>query len=412
MTDLDRPTCPRAFAPFGHEYLADPYPVFAMLRGEPPAYSTELGMWVLSRHADVEAAFRDPETFSAANAQDPLFELAPSAVAVLAEGFRPIRTMSNLDGPEHSRIRRHNQVGFSPKRLRAMEPVVRATCRELIAAIPGDEAFDIVAALTHPMPASIIFSLLGFPPQDTALLKSWCGDRMSFSWGQPTPEAQEAIAHDMVSYWRYCEDHVERRLNEPADDFTSDLLEIHLADPDTLTLHEITHVIYGLSFAGHETTTNLMSNTMRHVLQVDGLWQRIGTDTSIIPGVVEEALRHDSSVIAWRRITTRPVTIGGSRLEAGAKVLLLLGAANRDPAVFDDPDSFRPDRANSNRHLSLGLGKHYCLGAPLAKVEVAVMLEELSKRFPRLGLPEQELHFHPNVSFRGPRTLIVDPIER
>ncbi|MEM8906080.1 MAG: cytochrome P450 [Actinomycetota bacterium] len=399
------------FDPFDVAYLADPYPTFADLRAQRPGYVEALDMWVVSRHADVEAVFRDPETYSAANAQDPLLPLDPAAVEILATGFRPIRTMSNLDGPEHSRIRRHNQVGFSPRRLRAMEPVVRDTAVELIEAIrtTGGPA-DLVEAVTFPMPASIIFALLGFPPEDTELLKGWCGDRMAFSWGHPTPEEQIGIAHDLVAYWGYCERHIERRLDEPADDFTSDLLRIHLDDPDAISLHEVTHVVYGLSFAGHETTTNLLSNTVRRCLERPGTWDRLRTDPSSVPGAVDEGLRHDSSVIAWRRVTTAPTELGGTSIPEGAKLLLLLGAANRDEAVFDDPDRFDVDRADAGRrHLSFGWGKHYCLGATLAKVEVAVVLEELAARLPGLRLVEdQTLDFHPNVSFRGPRTLLVD----
>ena len=408
--------CPHAFDPFDAEYLADPYPTLAALRTERPVfYDGALDMWVVTRHADVEHVFRHPDTFSAAIAQDPLFLPDDAARAVLASGFRPIKTMSNLDGPEHMRIRRHNQVGFSPKRLRSMEPVVRDATTALIDAMIDPTSAtgaarhaDIVAALSFPLPASIIFALLGFPPEDTELLKSWCGDRMSFSWGRPSAAEQQAIAHDMVAYWTYCERHIERRLADPGDDFTSDLLAIHRADPTTLSLHEITHIVYGLSFAGHETTTNLISNTLRRTLERPGLWDRLRDDPALVSATVDEGLRHDSSVLTWRRITAEPTVLGDCALPAEAKLLLVLGAANRDPEVFRDPDAFDPDRTDASRHLSLGLGKHYCLGAPLAKVEVAVVLSELSRRLPGLALVAgQELTFHPNVSFRGPRRMLV-----
>lgn len=398
------------FDPFAADYLADPYPILAAFRSQQPVARCEpLDLWVLTRYVDIDAVLTDPETFSAANAQDPLLPLDPAAVAVLADGFRPIRTMSNLDGPEHTRIRRHNQVGFSPRRLRAMEPVVRAAARQLVSAIvEGGSPADLVAGLTFPLPAGIIFSLLGFPPEDTELLKSWCGDRMSFSWGRPSAEDQLGIAGDMVRYYRYCGQHIGRRLAQPGDDFTSDLLAIHRQDPETLTLAEITHVIYGLSFAGHETTTNLLTNTVRRLLEDRSAWEALVADPALVGGATEEGLRHDSSVIAWRRVTTRETTIGGTVLPAGAKLLLMLGAANHDPAVFDEPERFCPDRTNANRHLSFGKGKHYCLGATLAKLEVQVVLEELTSQLPELRLVEnQPLTFHPNVSFRGPRRLDV-----
>jgi cytochrome P450 len=403
--------CPHeSLDPLSLAYLTDPYERLASRRRDTPVfYDADLDMYVLTRHADIDTVFRDPELFSAANAQDPVFPLCDEAKALLADvGFRKIRTMSNLDGPEHTRIRTHNQVGFSPRRLRAMEPIVLATTRSLIDAFPKDrKPIDFVRALSFPLPASIVFSLLGFPPEDTDMLKGWCGDRMSFSWGRPTSDDQQRIAHDMISYWSYCEAHVQRRLKEPADDFTTDLLAIHLADPSTLSTGEIAHVIYGMSFAGHETTTNLITNTVRRILEADA-WPTLCADPTLISHAVDEGLRLDTSVLTWRRMTTAATTIGGVDVPAGAKLLLVLGAANRDPEVFANPEVFDISRTDANRHLSFGFGKHYCLGATLAKLEVQVVLRELTHRFPKMRLvANQPLDFHPNISFRGPRELLV-----
>ncbi|MEM8924899.1 MAG: cytochrome P450, partial [Actinomycetota bacterium] len=362
---------------------------------------------LVARYDQVDAVFRDPETFAAANAQDPLQPIDPDAAAVLAGGFRPIRTMSNLDGPDHTRIRRHNLVGFSPRRLRALEPVVRATAVELVDALPKAGPADLVERLTHPLPASIIFSLLGFPPEDTPMLKGWCGDRLAFSWGRPDRDQQLAIAEDLVAYYRYCEAYVQGQLGDPGDHFTGDLLRIHLDDPETLTLAEVTHIVYGLSFAGHETTTNQLSNTVRRLLEDRSRWERLVADPALIEAAVAEGLRHDSSVVVWRRITTRPTRLGDTELPEGARLLLLLGAANHDPRRFGAPGDFDIDRPNAADALSFGRGRHYCLGATLAKLEVAVVLEELAMRRPTMRLVDQLLDFSPNVSFRGPQRLLV-----
>jgi len=422
MLDRDETTgCP--YRPFAEDFLADPYPTLAMLRDEQPVtFDPGLGVFLVSRHADIEAVFRNHELFSAANAQDPIAPLHDETRAVLADaGFRAYRTMSNADGDVHTRIRRHNQVGFSPRRLRAMEPIVRRATDELLDALitagtgngagggaSGPGRADLVAGLSHPLPAGIIFALLGFPPEDTPMLKGWAGNRMSFSWGRPSAAEQAEIARGMLSYWAYCEAHTARRLAEPADDFTSDLVRIHLEDPSTLSPGEISHVIYGLSFAGHETTTNLISNTVRRLLETPGAWAELVADPSLIPAAVEEGLRHDSSVLAWRRVATADTEIGGVPVPAGSAVLLLLAAANRDPAVFAEPDRFDLHRTDGGRYLSFGWGKHFCLGAPLGKLEVATVLEALTTRLPSLRLePGQTLSFHPNVSFRGPRQLWV-----
>jgi cytochrome P450 len=408
--------CP--YRPFAEDFLADPYPTLALLREQQPVtFDPGLGVFLVSRHADIEAVFRNHDLFSAANAQDPITPLHDETRTVLAgAGFRAYRTMSNADGDEHTRIRRHNQVGFSPRRLRAMEPVVRRATAELVDALiaagtvgaEGPARADLVAGLSHPLPAGIIFALLGFPSEDTPMLKGWAGNRMSFSWGRPSAQEQAEIARGMLSYWAYCEAHTARRLAEPADDFTSDLVRIHLEDPTTLSPGEISHVIYGLSFAGHETTTNLISNTVRRLLETPGAWADLVADPSLIPAAVEEGLRHDSSVLAWRRVATADTEIGGVAVPAGSAVLLLLAAANRDPEVFADPDRFDLHRPDGGRYLSFGWGKHFCLGAPLAKLEVATVLDELTRRLPSLRLEaDQTLTFHPNVSFHGPRQLWV-----
>ena len=399
--------CPVPYDPFDPGFLADPYAVWAQVREDAPVhYNDELDMWVVTRHADVEAVFRDPATFSAANAQDPMFPLHPEAQAVLERGWVPLKTLSNADGDYHTRNRRYSLVGFTPRRLRALEPVVRKTAvaliDELVAAGPGA---DFVSTVAFPLPASIIFALLGFPPQDTEQLKEWATDRLAFSWGRPSPQDQARIATDMLAYRGYCDAHVALRMVEPADDFTTDLLEFHHENPEEFTLAEAAHIIFGFSFAGHETTTNLLSNAIYRCLGEPGVWATMAADPSTIAGAVEETLRFDSSVISWRRVTTTKAVIGDTTVPAGAKILVVIGAANRDRAAFDEPERFDINRSGSH-YLSFGWGKHYCVGAPLAKLELELVLQELTSRLPRLGLANQDpLSYHSNVSFRGPKSL-------
>jgi len=398
--------CPAhaSFDPFAPAYLADPYPLLAEL---PPAFHAPgLDMWVLTRFADIEAVFRDPATFSAAIAQDPMFPLSAAARAALGPDFPVPRTMSNADAPDHGRIRRFNLQAFSPRRTAALEPRVREAAERLVDALPAAGPFDLVAGLSHPLPAFMIFTLIGFPPEHTEMLKSWCGNRMAFSWGHPDPAEQLEIAGNMRRYWDYCTEFVRGRLAEPRDDFTSDLVRVHLADPAQLSPLEITSVIYGLSFAGHETTTNLTSNLVRRLLEHRDQWVELCADPSLIPNAVEEVLRFDTSVIAWRRITARAVRIGGVDIPAGARLLLLLGGAGRDAARFPEPDRFDVHRPDAARHVAFGKGMHFCLGAPLARMEARIVLELLTTAAPDLELvPEQRFDFPANVSFRGPLRL-------
>ena len=289
-----------------------------------------------------------------------------------------------------------------------LEPKVRAKARDLVAAItPGRT--DLVPALTYPLPAYMIFTLIGFPDQDMDMLKSWCGNRMAFSWGRPGPDEQAEIAANMVRYWRYCEDFVAQRAREPRDDFTSDLIRVHLADPAALSLEEITNIAYGLSFAGHETTTNLTGNTLLRLLGDRAVWDELCASPQAIPGAIEEVLRYDTSVITWRRVTTRPTAIGQVEIPAGAKVLLLLGSAGRDPGRFGEPETFDIHRRDARAHLAFGKGIHYCFGAPLARMEARIVLELLTSQAPGLRLSAGPApDFPANICFRGPRQLWVD----
>ena len=398
--------CPAhaSFDPLDPAYLADPYPLLAEL---PAAFHAPgLDMWVLTRFADIEAVFRDPATFSPSIAQDPMFPLSDAARAALGPDFPLPKTMSNAEPPVHTRIRRFSLQAFSARRTAALEPRVRAAAVELVDALPASGPFDLVAGLSHPLPAFMIFTLIGFPPEDTELLKSWCGNRMAFSWGHPTPRAQLEIAGNMRRYWTYCAEFVQGRIAEPRDDFTSDLVRIHLADPTQLSPLEITSVIYGLSFAGHETTTNLTSNAVRRLLEHRDQWGELCADPSLIPNAVEEVLRFDTSVIAWRRITTRAVRIGEVDIPAGARLLLLLGGAGRDAERFPEPERFDVHRPDAARHVAFGKGVHFCLGAPLARMEARIVLELLTAAAPDLELvPGQRFDFPANVSFRGPEQL-------
>ena len=213
----------------------------------------------------------------------------------------------------------------------------------------------------------------------------------------------------MARYWRYCERFVADRIADPRDDFTSDHVRVHLDDPEALTVDEIVGVIYGLSFAGHETTTNLTTNAVRRLLEHPDQWREICADPTLIPGAVEEVLRFDTSVIAWRRITTRAVSIGGVEVPAHAKLMLMLAAADHDPGRFPDPDAFDIHRADAARHLAFGKGIHFCLGAPLARMELRIVLELLTKQAPDLAMAaDQDLTFPPNIAFRGPHRLLLE----
>ncbi len=399
------------FDPLAPEFLADPYTVLAALplREAPLFYAPSIGYYVLTRHADIEQVFRDPATFSAAAAQAPLVPLVPEAAEILlAGGHRPQPSMVSLDEPAHARLRKPAARAFSMTRILAMIPAIEATTSRLLDAVAGQDEFDLVAALAFPLPANIVFSLMGVPESDFAQLKQWCGSRAALGWGRPAPGDQVEIATSMAAYRRYLRDLVELRAAQPGDDLTSDLLAIHREDPARLTREEISSILFSLSFAGHETTTGLIGNTLRRLLEDPARWARVAGQPDLIPAAVEETLRYDPSVPVWRRVTTRPVTIGGVDLPEGAKLFLWLAATGHDAAVFPEPGRFDPKRANAHHHLAFGKGIHYCAGASLGKLEARLALAGLLDRWPELCLVEDQIiPFHPNISFRGPLELWV-----
>ncbi|MEM7129778.1 MAG: cytochrome P450 [Chloroflexota bacterium] len=408
------PKCPihADFDPFSDEFLADPFPIMAA-NEEPIFYAPSIDYYVVTRYEDIEAIFLDHETYSAAAAQLPLVALDPAAVQILREdGYKPQPSMVSLDPPAHRRLRNPTVRAFTPRRVREMEPKIRKIVAQLLDEIDPSQPFDIVSALAFPLPATVVFELLGIPETHWGQLKEWCGDRASLTFGRPEPAEQVENARGLVAYRSFLREFVAERNSEDkatrTDDFTTALLAIHDEDPEKLELGEIVSILFSLTLAGHETTHYLIGNLLRNLLADRELWQSLVDDPSLIPNAVNEMLRYDTSVAVWRRMTTKPTTLGGVELPEGAKLYLWLAAAGRDTTLFPEPDKFDIHRENATSTLAFGKGVHYCLGEALGKLEARIALEGVLTRFPNLQLVEdQTLTFPTNIAFRGPKALWV-----
>jgi cytochrome P450 len=393
------------FDPLSNEFLAHPFTSFTDV---PVFYAPSIDYYVVTRYRDIEEIFLNPQDYSAAAAQLPLVQLVPEAREILlAGGHKPQPSMVSLDPPDHTRLRRPAARAFTPRRVEAMRPRIQATVDELLDGVDATRPFDLVSTLTFPLPATIVFSFMGVPEADWPQLKQWCGSRASLGWGRPPPEEQVDHATNMAAYRGYLRQLVAAKVDDRADDFASALLEIHDEDPDALTHEEIASILFSLSFAGHETTNYLIGNLVRRLLEDRSRWDAVRADPALIAGAVDETLRYDTSVPAWRRMTRRAVTIGGVEIPEGAKLFLWLSASGHDASVFGEPEAFDMTRANAHRCLAFGKGIHYCVGASLGKLEARLALEGLIARWPELRLEEQEIPFHPNISFRGPLELWV-----
>jgi cytochrome P450 len=399
------------FDPLSADYLADPYPFLAAAAAAGPAFYCEsIDHWVVTGHHDIRHIFRTPTLFSAANANSPLRPPCPMAAKALEEGgFKSVPTLANVDPPAHTRARKIANVAFTPKRVAEMEPFVRELTVRFCDERLRDGHADIVRDFAWALPALVLFRILGVPDDEVARVKEGSWSRILFIYGLPSESEQVRAAEGLAAFWRIAENLVQDRMANPRQDFVSDLVNAKDSEGKGLAIEQAATVVLNLLFAGHETTTGLLGNAFRRLLAERDSWEAICQDSKLIPGAIEEVLRLDTSVIAWRRRTTQEVAIGGVPVPPGAKLLLLLGAANRDPSVFPDPDRLDIRRPNAREHLSFGAGPHLCLGAPLARLQGKVVLEEVSARLPDLRLvPGVTLKFAPNVSFRGPLSLPVE----
>jgi cytochrome P450 len=400
------------FDPLGESYLADPYPSMAEARAAAPVfYSERIDHWVVTRYHDIRSVFLNPSLFSAVNANSPLRPPCPAAAKALEDGqFATVRTLANADPPAHTRVRRIVNAAFTPKRVAEMEPFIRETVKRFLKERFRNGRADFVRDLAWELPVLVLFRILGVADTEIGRVKKGSWNRILFIYGHPDNEAdQVGAAHGLAEFWRYAQSLVDDRQREQRDDFTSALVHAKDEHGEGLTSQQSATVVLNLLFAGHETTTAILGNSLRRLLGDRQVWNDIVQDASLIPNAVEEVLRLDSSVIAWRRRATEATQLAGVSLPKDANLLLLLGSGNRDPAVFANPDRLDIRRSNAKDHLAFGYGVHLCVGRPLARLQARVVLEELSSVIPSLRLvPDVRYEFPPNVSFRGPLSLPVE----
>jgi cytochrome P450 len=408
------PTCPIAkdYDPLDPAVLADPYPVLRRLRQDGPVfYIPGLDHYIVTRYDDIEAILKDRETWSAANASTPLIPVCSEAQEILNSGFKRVPTLNNADPPRHAPMRKSVLAVMTPRRLRALEPVLRDYATALIEGFVEKPVIDFVQEYSFPFPGFAAFSLLGFPDSDTDTLKEWSRTRVLLTYGRLSDEQQVATAKDVVAMWQYVEDFVDQRTADPLDDLTSDLVRVATDKPDQLTTFDIVNIVYSMALAGHETTMNTIGSGLRALLIDRHQWQRLIDEPALITNAVEEILRFDGPVLNHRRVAKVDTTIGDVDIPAGSRIMMCFAAADHDPAHFgDDADEFRVDRTEAELHLAFGKGAHLCLGAALGRLETQITLELLTTMTPKMELvPDQELQYSPNALFRGLRSLLVAP---
>ncbi|MEU4316559.1 cytochrome P450 [Nocardia sp. NPDC024068] len=383
---------PVTFDPYDYTFHEDPYPIYARLRAEAPLYyNAELDFYALSRHADVTQGFRNATRLSNANG----VSLDPAAWGPHAH-----KTMSFLamDDPRHMRMRKLVFKGFTPKRVADMENRIRElTLEYLKPALEGRE-FDWIQDFAGKLPMDVISELMGVPAADRDEIRHMADMVMHREDGvTDVPDTAIEASLNLVVYYA---DMVARRRENPSDDLTSALLDAEI-DGDRLTDDEIIGFMFLMVVAGNETTTKLLGNALYWAGRNPQEYAKVVADPERVSDWVEETLRYDTSSQIVARTATEDLEYHGRVIPAGSKVLLLIGSANRDAEVFDDPDSYDLDRAEKGNLASFGAGVHFCLGAHLARLETTVALSEFAARVQSYRVHENEFERVHSSNVRG-----------
>ena len=334
-----------------------------------------------------------PEQYDAAEKQ------APHAVRAIRR-----TVLISEDPPTHSKTRGLVTRAFTPKRIAEMEPRIRQLARELIARLPRSGEFDLIKDLAEPLPVIVIAEMLGIEPERRHDFKRWSDDVVSMTFALAKGTELSGLERSFVDMNDYMTQALESRRERPREDLIQALLD-NGVNEGVLSVADAVNFCRLLLVAGNETTTNLLGNGLRALLSSPEQYQRLVREPSLIPNAVEEMLRYDAAAQALFRTTTREVEVAGTRIPAGASVVLLFGSANRDPRKFQEPDRFDVTR-NVNGQVAFGHGIHFCLGAPLARLEARVVLEELITPERRLSIvPGQNLQALEHFSIRGLKSL-------
>jgi hypothetical protein len=365
------------------EVVADPYPHFAAARAVAPVQWHEgLGMWLAFSHAEANAVLRDRRLGRI---------WADKAPSERFESFNLIHrnAILEMEPPHHTRLRRLISSAFARGHVERLRPWVDQLAGELVDEMiersAGEQAVDVLTGMAEQLPVAVIAELLGVPPGDRHLLRPWSNAIVKmYEYGR-TPETEDGAERAADEFVGYLRGLAEQRRRSPGDDLLSHLVGVRDADGDRLTEDELVSTCILLLNAGHEATVNVTGNGLLALLRHPDQLARLRADPALLPTAIEELMRFDSPLQLFERTATEDVEIGGVTVDAGTKIAALLGAANHDPAVFADPERLDLGRTD-NPHLSFGVGVHFCIGAPLARVELQASFRALLERPSSLAL--------------------------
>ncbi|HTO69607.1 MAG TPA: cytochrome P450 [Myxococcota bacterium] len=389
--------------------LENPYPIYAGLRASQPVFQVPVpfdvgaGVFVLTRYADVQQVLRDPRLSVDRRRSDALSRNIDRLPAQLFGEESLFRSMLMMDAPDHTRVRGLVNKAFTPRRVAELRPHVEAIAKALLAGPAAAGRLDVIAELGAPLPAIVIAELLGVPAEDHAKFRTWAAQIVATPLTLAT--GAESLRQGFESLNEYLRGVIAARRKAPQNDLISALVAAQ-DEREALSDGELLATAVLLLVAGHETTTNLIGNGTLALLQHPAELARVRAEPELLKSAIEEMLRFDSPVQGTVRVALEDVEIGGARFAKGALLIAAIGAANRDPAAFPEPDRFDVERRD-NHHLSFGFGAHFCLGAPLARMEGEVAFRALFEAFPKPALSGAPIAHRPNPILRGLQALEV-----
>ncbi|HUM17578.1 MAG TPA: cytochrome P450 [Candidatus Nitrosotalea sp.] len=390
------------FNPMDPEFVADPYPMYQRLRTEDPVHHSPLGFWVLTRYADVITSLRDPRLI-----KEPIAAFVAARFGMAVPPGLGL-SMLDRDPPDHTRLRGLVSKAFTPKALESLRPHIQQIVTGLLDKVEGHGEMDLIEEFAYPLPVIVICEMLGVPVRDHERFKQWGLDiarGLDAIMLPPDSEVGKRSVTGRRALAEYFRELIAERRAAPRDDMLSALIAAEEAG-DKLNEEELLATCILLLVAGHETTVNLIGNGTLALLRHPAELRRLRDDPGIIGAAVEELLRFDGPVQRTARIPSEDVTIGGRTIPKGEMVMPFLGAADRDPAQFPDPDRLDLTRAD-NRHIAFGMGIHFCLGAPLARMEGQIAINMLLKRLPKLALATDKPEHRQSLTLRGLQSLPV-----
>jgi len=391
------------FNPMDPAFVSDPYPTYHRLRAEDPVHHSPLGFWVLTRYPDVMAMLRDPRLI-----KEPIAAFVAARFGMAAPPPGLGLSMLDRDPPDHTRLRGLVSKAFTPKALESLRPHIQQIVDDLLADAAGKGQMDLIEEFAYPLPVRVICEMLGVPVKDHERFKAWGLDiarGLDAIMLPPDSEVGQRSVSGRRALAEYFRALIAERRAAPRDDMLSALIAAEEAG-DKLNEEELLATCILLLVAGHETTVNLIGNGTLALLRHPDQLQKLRESPGLIATAVEELLRFDGPVQRTARIPSEDITIGGRTIPKGDMVMPFLGAADRDPAQFPDPDRLDITRAD-NRHIAFGMGIHFCLGAPLARMEGQIAINALLARLPKLALATDRPQFRQSLTLRGLQALPV-----